>query len=61
VADLSNHRVQVYDENGVFLAKFGSKGTTPGCFDNPFGLAVLPDNRIVVGDEKNHRIQVSCT
>ncbi len=57
VADLSNHRVQIFDENGVFLAKYGSKGTDLGCFDNPFGLAVTKD-KIIVGDEKNQRVQI---
>ena len=30
VADASNHRIQVLDENGTYIRKFSSQGTAPG-------------------------------
>lgn len=39
--------------------KIGARGTEPGCFTWPRGVAVGPDNSIVVADSSNHRVQVS--
>ena len=38
---------------------FGSKGSGPGQFKNPAGVAVSNDYMIYVADHNNHRIQVS--
>lgn len=38
---------------------FGSRGSQPGLFTWPRGIAVGPDNSIVVADSSNHRVQVS--
>ncbi|XP_074113806.1 tripartite motif containing protein thin isoform X3 [Cotesia typhae] len=40
------------------LLKFGMRGSGAGCFTWPRGLAVGPDNSIVVADSSNHRVQV---
>lgn len=40
------------------LYKFGMRGSEAGCFTWPRGLAVGPDNSIVVADSSNHRVQV---
>lgn len=40
------------------LFKFGMRGSESGCFTWPRGLAVGPDNSIVVADSSNHRVQV---
>ncbi|KAH8039711.1 hypothetical protein HPB51_008304 [Rhipicephalus microplus] len=37
--------------------KIGTRGTEPGCFTWPRGVAVGPDNSIVVADSSNHRVQ----
>jgi tripartite motif-containing protein 71 len=37
VSDGYNDRVQKFDPNGKFLAKWGSKGTNEGQFDGPLG------------------------
>ncbi|MEZ4517692.1 MAG: TIGR03663 family protein [Chloroflexota bacterium] len=56
VADSGNNRVQVFDSNGQFLREWGSSGTNPGQFNEPWGLVV--DNEFVyVADTWNHRIQ----
>ncbi|KAH9629388.1 hypothetical protein HF086_008904 [Spodoptera exigua] len=36
----------------------GSRGSEPGCFTWPRGIAVGPDNTMVVADSSNHRVQV---
>ncbi|KAJ1368413.1 hypothetical protein KIN20_029540 [Parelaphostrongylus tenuis] len=58
VADRSNNRIQIFDRDGVFLAKFGCGGTRSGQFDRPAGVTVNTRNNIVVADKDNHRIQV---
>ena len=58
VGDRSNHRVQVFDSNGLFKHKFGGEGMRPGQFNRPAGVAVTREGHIVVADKDNHRIQV---
>ncbi|KAF7399548.1 hypothetical protein HZH68_008140 [Vespula germanica] len=41
------------------LFKFGMRGSEAGCFTWPRGLAIGPDNTIVVADSSNHRVQVN--
>ncbi|KAK3697775.1 hypothetical protein QZH41_010324, partial [Actinostola sp. cb2023] len=48
----------VFDENGVFLYKFGKDGKKDGEFDDVCGLAVYGADMILVCDSKNHRVQV---
>ncbi|KAL3269090.1 hypothetical protein HHI36_008173 [Cryptolaemus montrouzieri] len=40
------------------LFQIGSRGSETGCFTWPRGVAVGPDNSIVVADSSNHRVQV---
>jgi DNA-binding beta-propeller fold protein YncE len=69
VADSQNHRIQVFDATGTFLRQFGSEGTAPGQFKEPWSVAVAPRptdlaadrpwaGNIYVADTWNHRIQV---
>ena len=58
VCDPNNHRIQVFEVNGKFVGKFGSKGKKAGLFTGPFSIAVLSDGRIVVTDFHNHRVQI---
>ena len=58
VCDTNNHRIQVFEVNGKFVGKFGSKGKKAGLFTGPFSIAVLSDGRIVVTDFHNHRVQI---
>ncbi|KAF7273917.1 hypothetical protein GWI33_013397 [Rhynchophorus ferrugineus] len=43
---------------GIAAAAAGSRGSEAGCFTWPRGVAVGPDNSIVVADSSNHRVQV---
>ena len=40
------------------LMSFGSKGTGPGLFEGPWGVAVNTHGEIAVSDHNNHRVQV---
>ena len=59
VADCDNHCIQVFDRNGKFLFRFGSKGNGNGLFDHFRGVTVdQRNNQIVVADTFNYRIQI---
>ena len=55
VCDKVNHRIQVFDLSGKFVAKFGTKGSGMGEFNIPVSAAVLSDGKIIVTDFLNHR------
>jgi DNA-binding beta-propeller fold protein YncE len=57
VADYGNHRVQVFDRAGRFLAGWGREGAAPGEFRLPSGAAVDGRGRVHVCDSLNRRIQ----
>nr|CAD7424563.1 unnamed protein product [Timema monikensis] len=58
VADSSNHRVQVFDANGIFVKEFGAYGNGEGEFDCLAGVAVNRIGQFIIADRYNHRIQV---
>ena len=59
VADKDNHRIQKFDSNGTFVAKWGSKGSDHGQFDRPESLCIdRQKGSIFVVESKNHRIQL---
>lgn len=58
VADSSNHRVQVFDSNGIFVKEFGQYGSGEGEFDCLAGVAVNRIGQYIIADRYNHRIQV---
>ncbi|XP_054168848.1 RING finger protein nhl-1-like isoform X2 [Oppia nitens] len=49
---------QMFLQKSRLMMKIGSRGTDPGCFTWPRGVAVGPNNSIVVADSSNHRVQV---
>jgi DNA-binding beta-propeller fold protein YncE len=57
VCDSQNNRVQVFDESGTFIFKFGTKGESLGQFYLPGGLTIN-DNIIIVADTWNQRLQI---
>ena len=58
VSEMFNHRVQIFDSNGIFKTKFGSQGTGNGEFNFPFGLVELSNRDIAVCDKNNNRVQI---
>src|SRR5689334_3833457 len=58
VVELSNNRVQAFDETGKFLFKFGKSGRHNGQFSNPWGIAINQLNQVIVADSGNNCIQV---
>jgi len=58
VSDTNNHRVQVLSSvDGSFLFEFGSQGNQPGQFDNPLGVCIANQGRIIVADCSSSRLQ----
>lgn len=54
----ANARIVVFDKNGKYIREFGKKGSGPGEFDQPHGLAFDARGRLFVADRSNNRIQV---
>ena len=58
VAESTGHCVSIFSPTGEKLRSFGSQGSGPGQFNEPYGVAVDDDgNIILVADSINHRIQ----
>jgi sugar lactone lactonase YvrE len=51
-------RIQKFSPDREFVLEWGGHGTEPGQFARPQSLVVATDNRIVVADSCNHRIQI---
>lgn len=51
-------RVLRFTSTGKFITSWGGKGSGPGQFDQPHSILVMPDNRLLVADRENRRVQV---
>jgi DNA-binding beta-propeller fold protein YncE len=51
-------RISVFDRTGKFLRFIGRTGTGPGEFRTPHGLEFDSQDRLIVADRHNHRIQI---
>jgi sugar lactone lactonase YvrE len=54
----SNARIVKFSKEGKFIKAWGKKGTGPGEFDTPHGLAFDTNGRLFVADRSNSRIQI---
>lgn len=54
----TSNRVQQFTKDGTYLRGFGTKGSGPGEFSTPHGLAQDRDDNLYVVDTLNCRIQV---
>ena len=58
VSEWGNHRISVFTSDGVFVSRFGSKGSNIDQFICPSGLAFNKDGFLYVCDFNNDRIVV---
>ncbi|MBN1349437.1 hypothetical protein JXJ21_08510 [candidate division KSB1 bacterium] len=58
VADIGNHRLVLFDEQGNWKAATGYKGEGREQFDGPVAVAANSASEIFVADEGNNRIKV---
>jgi sugar lactone lactonase YvrE len=54
----SNARIVKFSKDGKFVKTWGKRGTAPGEFDCPHGLAFDSRGRLFVADRGNKRIQI---
>jgi sugar lactone lactonase YvrE len=54
----SNARIVKFTKDGKFIKTWGKKGSGPGEFDTPHGLAFDSRGRLFVADRGNNRIQI---
>ena len=57
ISDFLGHCVYIFHEEGLCLRKIGTQGGNAGEFFGPVSIIYLNDNRILVADQRNHRIQ----
>lgn len=59
VADgYGNSRVHRFAADGTHLGSWGSLGTGPGAFITPHAITIDPQDRVLVADRENNRVQV---
>ncbi|MEH7491283.1 6-bladed beta-propeller [Neobacillus niacini] len=58
VSDTSNKQVQVFDQSGTPVMKFGKEGTKEGEFKFPYGIAGDKEGNIYVADLYNANISI---
>ena len=51
-------RISVFDRSGKFLRVIGKTGTGPGEFRTPHAIEFDSQERLIVADRHNHRIQI---
>ena len=54
----SNARIVKFAPDGTFIREWGERGSAPGQFDGPHGLAFDSQGRLFVADRSNNRIQI---
>jgi len=58
VSDTSNKQIQVFDQSGTAVFKFGKEGSKEGEFKFPYGIAGDKDGNIYVADLYNGNISI---
>ena len=53
-----NNSVQIFDNEGRVISKFGKKGSHPGSLKFPTSIIVDSKGNVIVCDSLNHRIQI---
>jgi sugar lactone lactonase YvrE len=55
---MSNARMLKFSKEGRLIKTWGKRGTAPGDFETPHGLAMDSQGRLFVGDRGNNRVQI---
>lgn len=58
MADAANHRIRVFNSEGMLLDNWGEIGTNEGQFLFPYDVTTDPQGLVYVADTYNNRIQV---
>ncbi|MBC8412243.1 MAG: SMP-30/gluconolactonase/LRE family protein [Nitrospira sp.] len=58
VTDTQNHRIRVFDKDGIAIYNIGERGYKGGEFNFPSFLALDMEGRLYVADTLNFRIQI---
>lgn len=58
VSDRGDHLIKMFDREGKFVKKFGSKGVGNKQFKDPCCLSVDKAGQLMICDELNHRVQL---
>ncbi|NQW11297.1 MAG: peptidase [Alphaproteobacteria bacterium] len=53
-----NTRVHRFSADGEHLGSWGALGTEPGAFITPHAITIDPEDRVLVADRENNRVQV---
>jgi len=54
----TNARIVKFSKDGTFITAWGRKGTGPGEFQTPHGIAMDSAGRLYVADRENDRVQI---
>ena len=58
VTDLKQHKILIYNKNGVYLSSLGREGVRDNELSSPMGISVLPDSRLIVCDCDKRKIMI---
>ena len=54
----TNARMLKFTKEGTFIKAWGKRGTAPGDFETPHGIAMDSQGRLFVADRGNNRVQI---
>jgi hypothetical protein len=57
VLDLDDHRIKSFSIKGHFIRAFSTRGHGRGDLMDPVSLEVIGDDRLVISDQGNNRLQ----
>jgi sugar lactone lactonase YvrE len=60
-AENISNRIVRFDRTGKYVGQFGTRGSGPGEFIQPHGLALDSQGNLLVGDRSNNRVQMLTT